>query len=57
MNEYKDHYEEDDDGHFNGHPIEDLNNIKDDERGIMLAERKVDEHIGHGRHRLQAKRV
>ena len=57
MNEYKDHYEEDDDGHINGHPIEDLNNIKDDERGIMLAERKVDEHIGHGRHRLQAKRV
>ena len=35
----------DDDKYFNGYPIEELNNIKDEERNIMLAERELDIHF------------
>jgi hypothetical protein len=35
----------DDVKYFNGFPIEELNDLKDEERNIMLAEREVDDHI------------
>lgn len=31
--------------YFNIFPMEELNNLKDEERNIMLAEREVDDHI------------
>ena len=32
---------------INGHLVEDLEDIKDYERGIMLAEKMVDNHVAH----------
>jgi hypothetical protein len=44
---FQDNYDEDNDDllRINGHPVEELDNIKDYKRGIMLAEKKVDDHV------------
>jgi hypothetical protein len=51
---FEDKYDEDEDPddeddddrlHINGHTVEDLDDIIDYERGIMLAEKKVDDHV------------
>ena len=45
MSDLEDNYDEDDDKYIDGHPIEELNDIKDNKRGIMLAEREVDNYL------------
>ena len=43
--EYDEDEDEDDCLRNNGHRVEDFEDIKDYERGIMIAERKVDDHV------------
>ena len=65
MSDFEDYYDyykyygedEDNDDRIHGHPVEDLEDITDYERGIMLAEKGGRSHCLFWLHWFQAKRV